>query len=145
MEPEHRQIQPQQQPQQSSYMFEKLRESVELLAEHTADQFTYSKYMEFRSNKPIPHNDRFMVEGLIHQIRDVIRRAFKNIFFDLCQKHNVQQLLMDATTEIERAKILHEIEEVSGGLFLQGSDYYFDFMLNVLERLRSTNREVLDG
>lgn len=128
--------------QESSFLFEKLREAVEHMTEHVADQFTYSGYLEYRGNKNISHNDRCVIEGLIHQIRDVIRRDFKATFESLCEKHSVKQALMNATIEIERMKIIHELGEVSAGLFKQGKDYYFEFMLNVLEKLKEANYNV---
>ncbi len=140
--PQKLSIQNQPSVQESSFLFEKLREAVEHMTEHVADQFTYSGYLEFRGNKNISHNDRCIIEGLIHQIRDVIRRDFKTTFESLCEKHAVKQALMNATIEIERMKIIHELGEVSAGLFKQGKDYYFEFMLNVLERIKETNRSV---
>lgn len=128
--------------QETSLLFEKLREAVEIVAEQTADHFTMSKFMEFRGGKQCAFQEKFIVEGLIHQIRQLIRQEFKRIFYELCEKHNVRQLLMQATTEIERANILKQIQEVTGGLFMQGSDYYFEFMLNVLNKLKTTNKEV---
>ena len=128
--------------QETSLMFEKLREAIEILAEQTADHFTMSKFMEFRGGKQCAYQEKFIVEGLIHQIRQLIRQEFKRIFYELCEKHSIRQLLMQATTEVERANILKQIQEVTGGLFMQGSDYYFEFMLSVLNKLKNTNKEV---
>ena len=127
---------------ETSYLYEKLLEAFEFMTERVADVFTYSKFIEFNGG-PLPNdNDKQMIENMIHQLRINIRQDFRNTFFDLSVKYKLKESLHSLTFEIEKARILKEFDDITGQLFSQGSDYYFQFLAGVVKRLKETNEEV---
>lgn len=130
------------QASETSYLFIKLKEAFEFMTEKIADNFTLSKFMEFHGGEPLADNEKALVENLIHQLRSNIRAEFKDIFFQVCQQHRIQENLHSLTFELEKAKIMKDFDEVVGHLFSQGPNYYFQFLSGVVAKLKATNEEV---
>lgn len=129
--------------QETSYLFEKLKEAFEYMTEKIADVFTYSKFMEFHGGEIMNDFDKGMIENMIHQLRTNLRQDFKDIFFQICIKYNIQENLHILTFELEKAKILKEFDQIVGHLFSQGPSYYFQFLSSVVNKLKATNEEVV--
>lgn len=128
----------------TSYLFEKLKEAFEYMTEKIADTFTYSKFIEYHGGEILNDYDKNLVENIIHQLRNNIRSDFKEVFFQVCQRHRIQENLHHLTFELEKAKILKEFDQIVGHLFSQGPNYYFQFLSGVVAKLRAANEEVVD-
>ena len=130
------------QSSETSYLLVKLKEAFEFMTEKIVDTFTLSKFMEYHGGESLSDIDKQLVENLIHQLRSNIRSEFKDIFFQVCQQHRIQENLHTLTFELEKAKILKDFDEVVGHLFSQGPNYYFQFLSGVVSKLKATNEEV---
>lgn len=129
-------------PEMNSYLYEKLTDAFEQLIERVVDEFTYSRFIEFNKQPLSEYYDRNVVENFIHQLRQTIRQDFKTVYLDACMQFGLRETLNKLTMDIEKAKILREFEEVTGNLFTQGPEYYFEFLNGVLKKLKETNAEV---
>ena len=127
----------------STFLYEKLLEAFGSMIEKILDKFTLNKFMEFYGGdlaKEFYIKNR--IEFFIHQLRDVLRKEFKGVFISLVMKFNIKENLRTITSEIEKARILKDFEDITGNLFSQGPDYYFDFLAGVVDRLKNVNEEV---
>lgn len=127
---------------ETSYLYEKMSEAFDTMTERIVDQFTYSKFVEYNGAALTDFYDRNVVENLVHLIRNTIRQDFKAAFLNASVMYNLKENLRTVTIEIEKAKLLKEFEEISGNLFSQGPEYYFEFLAGVIKRLKDTNEEV---
>lgn len=127
---------------ETSYLFEKLKEAFDFMTEKVLDTFTYSKFVEFNGGEIMNDYEKSIVENMIHQLRCNTRSDFKEVFFQVCVKHNIQEHLHSLTFEVEKAKILKDFDQIVGHLFSQGPNYYFQFLSGVVGKLRQANEEV---
>lgn len=127
---------------ETSYLFERFKESFDFVTEKIVDCFTFSKFQEFLGGEVMNDVDKSIIENLIHQLRTEIRKDFHEIFFQVCRKHRAQEHFEHLTFELEKAKILKDFDEIGDRLFSQGSNYYFQFLSGVVGKLRQANEEV---
>ena len=127
---------------ETSYLFEKFKESYDFITEKIVDCFTFSKFQEFLGGEVMNDVDKTIIENLIHQLRTEIRKDFHEIFFQVCRKHRAQEHFEHLTFELEKAKIMRDFDEIGDRLFSQGSNYYFQFLAGVVSKLRQANEEV---
>lgn len=133
---------------ESNYLFRKLEDAFEVLTEKIVDQFTLSEFAKFKAgDQPEKTNKKTQgqVEWLIHNLRSTIRTNFKATFLQLCDEMKVRECLQAAGTEIEKQRILRELESLTGSFVTEGADHYFDFLQNVLSRLTITNDQLAKG
>lgn len=134
---------------ESNYLFRKLEDAFEVLTERIADQFTLTEFNKFKDgDQPEKGNKKQQAqktEWLIHSLRAAIRTNFKSIFITLCEEMGVREALQAAGTEIEKQRILRELESLTGSFVTEGSDHYFDFLRNVLDRIKVTNEQLVKG
>lgn len=126
----------------SNFLYEKLLEAFESMIEKVLDRFTYSRFVEMYGEHLNEYYEKTRIEYFIHQLRTELRKDFKTVFFALTAKYKLKENLRTIVTEIEKAKILKEFEQITGTLFSQGPEYYFDFLAGVVQRLKETNQEV---
>lgn len=125
----------------SSFLYEKINSAFESMSELIVNRLTYQRFVELTNREDLSYYERASIKGYIHQLRQCLRADFRQVFEQTVAKYKIKEAVRTISLEIEKEKVIKELDEVTSQLLSKGPEYYFQFLLRMVHDLKAANAE----